>query len=87
MTKVKAKFNQAEKVVARFGGYSKLAALLGVSRQTVYRWLQPRPIGTEGLIPTSQTPAILELAKTHGVDLADVDWAPEDTSQIEELLS
>lgn len=87
MTKVKPRFNQAQKVIGRFGGYVKLAALLGVSRQTVFRWMQPRPLGTEGLIPTSQTPAIIELARAQGVDLADVDWAPEDNSQIDELLS
>lgn len=87
MTKIKPRFNQAQKVVRRFGGTVKVAGLLGVSRQTVYRWMCPRPLGSDGIIPSSKVPELIDLARVHGVDLSDVDWAPESTDHIDELLS
>lgn len=87
MTKLKPRYNQAEKIVSRFGGYTKVAELLGVSRQTVYRWQRPRPHGTDGVIPSSKVIELIELARSQRIDLTDVDWTPEPTSEIEELLS
>lgn len=87
MIKAKPKFNQAEKVISRFGGSTKLAALLGVSRVTIYRWMQPRPVGTDGVIPSSKVPLLIDAAREAGIDLTDVDWSPECNSSIEDMLS
>jgi hypothetical protein len=70
-------FNQASKIVARFGGESKLAALIGVSRISVYRWQYSRPVGTGGLIPTAQIDKIRAVARVQGILLRDEDWVPE----------
>lgn len=87
MTRRKPTYNQADKVIARFGGITNLAKHLDVSRQTVYRWLCPRPKGTDGIIPSAQVARIMELAETNGVDISDMDWTPERTDRIEEMLS
>jgi DNA-binding transcriptional regulator YdaS (Cro superfamily) len=70
-------FNQASKIVARFGGESKLAALIGVSRISVYRWQYSRPVGTGGLIPTAQIDKIRAVARVQGILLRPEDWVPE----------
>lgn len=64
--------SQASRVAALFGGQQRLAALLGVSKVTVYRWDHP-PVkgGSGGSIPDRHWPAIRSLAGAHGVTLED----------------
>lgn len=71
------KYNQATKIVARFGSESKLAALIGVSRVSIYRWQMRRPVGTDGLVPAHQIEKIKAVARLEGVLLRDSDWTPE----------
>jgi len=73
----RATYNQAQKIIARFGGEAKLAKLIGVSRITVYRWGYARPIGTGGLVPTIQIEKIKAVARLEGILLRDIDWVPE----------
>lgn len=70
-------YNQAAKIVARFGGEAKLAALIGVSRISVYRWQYKRPIGCDGLIPTANIEKIKAVARLEGILLRDEDWVPQ----------
>ena len=70
-------YNQAQKIVARFGGEAKLAALIGVSRITIYRWQYVRPYGSDGLIPTPQIERIKGVARLEGILLRPEDWVPE----------
>ena len=70
-------YNQAQKIVARFGGEAKLAALIKISRISVYRWQYRRPYGSDGLIPTAQIEKIRAIARLEGVLLRPEDWVPE----------
>ena len=70
-------YNQARKVIARFGGEQHLANLLGISRISVYRWQYRRPYGSDGLVPTAKIAAIKQVARLEGVLLRDADWLVE----------
>lgn len=70
-------YNQAQKIVARFGGESRLAKLIGISRISVYRWQYKRPMGADGLIPTANIEKIKAVARLEGILLRPEDWVPE----------
>lgn len=70
-------YNQAAKVITKFGNEITLADLLGVSRITVYRWQYAKPYGTDGLIPSSATERIVLLAREQGILITAQDWVPE----------
>lgn len=70
-------YNQAQKIVRRFGGEARLAKAIGVSRITVYRWQYVRPYGSDGLIPTAQIEKIKAVARVEGILLRPEDWVPE----------
>lgn len=70
-------YNQAAKIIKRFGGEAKLAKLIGVSRVTIYRWQYQRPVGRDGLIPTPQIEKIKSIARAEGILLRPEDWVPE----------
>lgn len=74
-------YNQAFKIIAKFGGEAAVATALGVARSTVYRWQYARPEGTDGLIPSTVIDRIKRQARLHGILLTDADWAPERTQQ------
>lgn len=75
-------YNQAEKVIRKFGGEVQMARALGVSRITMYRWQYRRPYGTDGLVPSSQIEKVRAAARLHGVLLTDHDWTPERNKNI-----
>jgi len=69
---------QAQRIVAKFGGAWKLAALLAsigdpLAVQTIYRWLYP---DASGLIPAKSIPKIVKAAKAADITLTDSDWSP-----------
>jgi hypothetical protein len=70
-------YNQAKKIVAKFGDERKTALALGVSRITVYRWQYSKPYGTGGLIPGHMVERVQRVARTEGIVLTDKDWMPE----------
>jgi len=70
-------YNQAQKVIRKFGGEAKLAEIVGCSRISAYRWQYQRPYGSDGLIPTAMVEKINSVARTHGVLLTPMDWLPE----------
>lgn len=73
----KPAFNQAAKVIARFGGEARMAKALGVSRVTCYRWSYARPCGSDGLIPTEHVEKIKAIARAEGILIRPEDWVPE----------
>jgi hypothetical protein len=78
-------YNQAQKIVRKFGGEANLAKLIGVSRISVYRWQYRRPYGCDGLIPTVQIEKIKSVARGEGVLLRPEDWVPEKISYPKDL--
>jgi len=70
-------YDQATKIIARFGGEAKLAKLIGVSRVSCYRWNYRRPYGSDGLIPTAQIEKIKGVARLEGILLRPEDWVPQ----------
>lgn len=70
-------YNQAQKIIRRFGGEARLAKAIGVSRITIYRWQYTRPYGSDGLIPSAQIEKIKAVARMEGILLRPEDWVPE----------
>lgn len=68
-------FGQAAHIIRKFGGESKLASLIGISRIAVYRWNYTPPAGTNGLIPNHRRAEIVRVAREQGVLLTDDDWS------------
>jgi P63C domain len=62
--------NAAERIVAKFGGQTALARLLGKGASTVQYWTR---VGT---IPAKWQAPLLEIASKTGVDLSPVDFVP-----------
>ena len=82
-------FGQAAHIIAKFGGEAQLAALIGCSRITCFRWQYAPPAGTNGLVPNHQQAAINKVARLQGVLLTADDWQPRrivNTQQLEEIL-
>lgn len=68
-------YDQAIKIINRFGGASRLARALHIDRSSVYKWLLPRPYG-DGLIPSRVVPRVVDAARVLGIQLTKDDWAP-----------
>ena len=60
-------WDQADKILARFGGVKAVADLLGVAITTVYRWRYPAPYGRDGLIPPAQLALLRAKARLVGI--------------------
>jgi len=70
------RYDQATKIIAKFGGEARFAEIVGIHRVTAYRWKSSNPWGTDGLIPHHQVDKIKAVARNYGVLLTDYDWAP-----------
>ena len=68
-------YDQASKIIAKFGSEARLARVLGLYRGTVYRWSYGRPIGQDGLIPAARIAPIQDAAERLGIELTEADWA------------
>lgn len=79
-------YNQAAKIIARFGGEAKLAKLIGLRRESLYRWQMRRPYGSDGLIPSVQIEKIKAVARLEGILLRPEDWVPGVNDWDEETL-
>lgn len=66
--------NPAEGIVARFGGQSALARLIGKGQSTVAHWVKT------GRIPAKWQAELLKLAEAHGVSLSASDFMPSPAS-------
>lgn len=70
-------YNQATKIIAKFGGEAAFARILGVNRITAYRYNYSRPYGRDGLIPVGMVERVQTAARHEGILLTEKDWAPE----------
>jgi hypothetical protein len=75
-------YSQAAKIIAKFGGESRLAKAMAdagtpISRITAYRWNYSRPYGADGMVPSSQVDRVQRCARREGIVLTDADWAPD----------
>jgi hypothetical protein len=60
--------NSAQTVIAKFGGQTALAALIGKNQSTVQHWART------GRIPAKWQPLLLELARERSLDVAPADF-------------
>ena len=68
---------QAGRIIEKFGGHKRLAAILGVHRATIYRWTWPRERGgTGGVIPTKMVDRVIRAARVEGIFLSTSDLVP-----------
>jgi hypothetical protein len=73
-------WNQAQKIVAAFGGELAVAKALGVDLVTPYRWQYAAPYGRNGLIPAGMVDRIDRAAAILNITLTPHDWLPERVS-------
>lgn len=68
---------QAQKVIDKFGGVTRLAKAIGVGPSTIYKWTYPAEgptKGTDGVIPRKHIAKIRDAADILGVELTEDDW-------------
>lgn len=71
----------AATVLAVCGGIPRVAALLELSRSSVWRWTQPKEKGgTGGVVPTKHQSALLKKARDHGIRLFPSDFFTTDVA-------
>jgi len=64
------RYDPAEAIAQRFGGYRRLALALKVETSTVMRWCQSRKVkGTGGVIPMGRWDDVLFAARQRGIAL------------------
>lgn len=85
-------YKQALNIIRKFGGETRLARMLGISRIAVYKWNYRQPYGLNGLVPKKRIEQLRHLARMDGILLTDADWALDkydypDLPKIEDLLS
>lgn len=68
--------NSAERIIARFGGQSALAALLDTRQSTVQHW------ASTGMIPTQHHRRLLALARERGISLEPKDFTPAPVKEV-----
>lgn len=59
----------AATVIRVIGGVAVAADITGTDRTTVWRWTQPKPKGTGGLVPAEHQGPLLRWAIEHGKPL------------------
>jgi hypothetical protein len=68
---------QAVKIIQKFGGARRLAALTDMDPSRIYKWTYPKDKGgTGGVIPSSCVEKVQHAAVVAGVSLSAEDWAP-----------
>jgi len=70
----------ASSIVRLLGGVSTVATVVGKHVSRVYRWTYPTNVreGTGGIIPAKDQRALLEYARSEGVDLRPEDFFSAD---------
>jgi hypothetical protein len=67
----------ASTIISRFGGPTKVAAILGIGRVRVSNWKRPRDKGgTGGRVPQDHHPKLLAEASRLGIALTAEDFLP-----------
>ncbi|MFN7609909.1 MAG: hypothetical protein ACK5QX_03070 [bacterium] len=69
--------SQAERIVRRFGGGRRVAALLNLSPSAVSRWSMPAAKGgCGGVIPSKRLKQLRDAADLLGLEISPEDWLP-----------
>lgn len=77
MTEDTPQMSQAARIIAKFGGARRLAALTKKNPSAVYKWDYPVDRGgTGGMVPSSAVKDVKEAAELAGIELTEADWAP-----------
>jgi hypothetical protein len=72
----------AQTIIRNLGGAPAVARITGVHRTRVYSWTWPKSAGgTGGTIPFNHVPALIEAARTKGVELSADDFLPAPSPQ------
>lgn len=72
----------AQTIIARLGGPSAVAGVVGIHRTRVSNWQRPRAKGgTNGLIPQAYHLKLIEFAASRGVLLTGDDFLPVHTPE------
>ena len=70
------RYDPAEGIAQRFGGYAALARACRVETSTVMRWCQSRKMrGTGGIIPINRWDDVLFAARRAGIDVTRAELA------------
>ena len=69
----KSKLSPAQVVVQEFGSLREVGRVLGLVHTSPRLWLQPKPVGSGGLIPSTHHLPLLAEAKKRGLKLTEVD--------------
>jgi hypothetical protein len=70
------KSEQAQRIIAKFGGPRRLAIAIGCQPPAVYRWTYPRDRGgTDGYLPNAVKDRVKAAADLLGVEITAEDWA------------
>lgn len=65
----------ADQLIKKCGGAQAVAALLGLSPTSVYKWKYPvERGGTGGLVPANRQQELLDKARSAGIDLRPDDF-------------
>lgn len=72
----------ALRVIRKLGGPARVADLLGMTREAVYKWTYPRERGgTGGYIPARRQLELMVVAKMNGIVLTKDDFFPQDSAE------
>ena len=67
----------ASTIIAKLGGPTAVAEIVGVHRTRVHGWMRDKGKGgTGGTIPLKHLPALMALARTRGLDIEVSDFLP-----------
>ncbi len=69
-------YDQARRIIAKFGGPARFADVVGISRTQAYKWSYTAPYGTDGLVPHHMVDRIQRAARIEGIILTADDWTP-----------
>lgn len=72
------RIDPAHTIIEKLGGVGIVASTLGVNRQAVWKWTQPKNKsgGTGGLIPQRHHLPLLDLARSRDISLTAAEFLP-----------
>lgn len=70
-------YNQAQRIITRFGGYARIAQAIGKDVSAIYKWNYDKIRGgSNGLVPSSAIPDVVKAADILGIEFKPGDWDP-----------
>jgi hypothetical protein len=76
----------AQRVIKKLGGPRRVADMLAMSTQAIYKWTWPvEKGGTGGFIPTRRQIELMVAAKQRGIILTKDDFFPKDVEDAAQI--